>query len=347
MAQNAILSIEDLHVWYRVYGGTLKVLDGAQLQVGKGEKVGLVGESGCGKTTTMKAVLRILAKQARVPQGKILFNGRDMLKMKGRELHQLRGQNMSMIFQDPTAALNPVFTIGAQMRDAIKYSGLLKKGGLTAHEIAVQALKDCAMPDPERIMKNYPFQLSGGMRQRVCIAMALATASNLLIADEPTTNLDVTIQDQVLNLIRTLVTEKGTSLILITHSLGVAREMTDRIYVMYAGRMVEVAPTENIFEQPLHPYTQGLLSSIPKLTGEGMMEGIAGRLPSYLNPPQGCRFCTRCPRVMPECATNRPPLFDMGNGHQVACWLYQDQAGGTNATAGEKGEDREGCELIG
>ncbi|MEL7563493.1 MAG: ABC transporter ATP-binding protein [Dehalobacterium sp.] len=338
MAADTILSMENLHVWYRVYGGIMKVLDGANLAVSKGEKVGLVGESGCGKTTSMKAVLRILAKQAMVPEGKIIFEGRDVLKMKGRELQNLRGQNMSMIFQDPTAALNPVFTIGEQIKDSIKYSGLLTKEGPRADDIAVKALKDCAMPDPERIMKNYPFQLSGGMRQRVCIAMALATASNLLIADEPTTNLDVTIQDQVLNLIRTLVTEKGTSLILITHSLGVAREMTDRIYVMYAGRMVEVALTENIFEQPLHPYTQGLLSSIPKLTGEGMMEGIAGRLPSYLNPPAGCRFCTRCLKAGPECAKNKPPLFEMGNGHQVACWLYQDQA---------LGEKREGCELIG
>lgn len=338
MEKDTILSMEDLHVWYRVYGGIMKVLDGANLTVCKGEKVGLVGESGCGKTTAMKAVLRILARQAVVPGGKILFESRDVLKMKGRELHNLRGQNMSMIFQDPTAALNPVFTVGEQMRDAIKYSGLLTKGGPRAHDVAVKALKDCAMPDPERIMKNYPFQLSGGMRQRVCIAMALATASNLLIADEPTTNLDVTIQDQVLNLIRTLVTEKGTSLILITHSLGVAREMTDRIYVMYAGRMVEMAATENIFEQPLHPYTQGLLSSIPKLTGEGMMKGIAGRLPSYLTPPEGCRFCTRCPKAQPGCEKNKPPLFEVENGHQVACWLYQDRA---------PADRREGCESVG
>lgn len=337
MAADTILSIENLYVWYRVYGGILKVLDGAYLSVSKGEKVGLVGESGCGKTTAMKAVLRILARQAVVPEGKILFEGRDILKMKGQELQNLREKSMSMIFQDPTAALNPVFPIGEQMKDSIKYSGLLTREGPSAHSIAVKALRDCAMPDPERIMKNFPFQLSGGMRQRVCIATALATAGNLLIADEPTTNLDVTIQDQVLNLIRTLVTEKGTSLILITHSLGVAREMTDRIYVMYAGRMVEAAPTEDIFENPLHPYTQGLLSSIPKLTGEGMMEGIAGRLPSYLNPPPGCRFASRCTKARPECEKTRPPLFDMGNGHQVACRLYQGQA---------LTDKREGCETV-
>ncbi len=269
MRKEPILSIEDLHVWFRVYGGLAKVLDGVFLNVFPGERVGLVGESGCGKTTSMKTVLRVLPRQAVIPKGRVLFQGRDVLKMNNHELKSLRGQKISMIFQDPTAALNPVFTIGEQLKDVIRYSGLVKKDGPTPEEIAIRALRDCAMPDPERIMKNYPFQLSGGMRQRVCIAMALATANTLLIADEPTTNLDVTIQDQVLNLIRKLVKEKGTSLILITHSLGVAREMTDRIYVMYAGRMVETAKTDNIFENPYHPYTQGLLDSIPKLTGEG------------------------------------------------------------------------------
>jgi len=335
MAIDKILSIENLHVWFKVYGGMMKVVDGADLTVFKGERVGLVGESGCGKTTTMKAVLRILAKQAVVPEGRVLFEGRDVLKMKGKELHSLRGQKLSMIFQDPTAALNPVFTIGEQLRDAIRYSGFLSKNGPKADEIAMKALRDCAMPDPERIMKNYPFQLSGGMRQRVCIASALATASSLLIADEPTTNLDVTIQDQVLNLIRALVQEKGMSLILITHSLGVARQMTDRIYVMYAGRMVEAASTETIFEHPCHPYTQGLLSSIPKLTGEGMMEGISGRLPNYLNPPAGCRFCPRCSKAMSQCETTKPPLFEIDHGHQVACFLYQDQAVNSPREEGE------------
>ncbi|ATW27290.1 ABC transporter ATP-binding protein [Candidatus Formimonas warabiya] len=338
MDGDPILSIEDLHVWFKVYGGVMKVLEGASLTVGLGERVGLVGESGCGKTTTMKAVLRILSKQAVVPAGRILFQGRDVLKMRGRELQALRGQKLSMIFQDPTASLNPVFTIGEQIRDAIKYSGFVSRNGPKARDIAVQALRDCAMPDPERIMNNYPFQLSGGMRQRVCIATALATAGSLLVADEPTTNLDVTIQDQVLELMHSLVQEKGTSFILITHSLGVAREMTDRIYVMYAGRMVEVAPTEVIFEHPCHPYTQGLLHSIPKLTGEGMMEGIPGRLPSYLNPPSGCRFYPRCAQVLPECQAQKPPLFEIAKGHQVACFRYQNQS------AGSPGE---GCECIG
>lgn len=338
MSATSILSIQDLHVWFRVYGGVLKVLDGVDFEVNPGEKVGLVGESGCGKTTTMKTILRILPRQSVIPQGKVIFQGRDVLAMKGRELQELRGQKLSMIFQDPTAALNPVFTIGEQIKDTIKYSGVVAKDGTTIKNIAIKALRDCAMPDPERIMKNYPFQLSGGMRQRVCIAMALATASNLLIADEPTTNLDVTIQDQVLNLIRTLVQENGTSLILITHSLGVAREMTDRIYVMYAGRMVEVAPTQDIFEHPYHPYTKGLLNSIPKLTGEGMMEGISGRLPNYLDPPSGCRFHPRCSEAIPECRITKPPFFEVENGHKVACFLYKDHT---------VNRQLEGCETVG
>ncbi|MEW6398002.1 MAG: ABC transporter ATP-binding protein [Bacillota bacterium] len=330
-----LLEIQDLQVWYRVYGGTLKVLDGVRFQVRPGEKVGLVGETGCGKTTTMKTLMRILPRQALVPLGRVLFKGRDVLGMRARDLHFLRGQGVAMIFQDPTAALNPVFTVGEQMTDVIRYSGVLGKLHKTVREVAVEALRQAALPDPERILHNYPFQLSGGMRQRVCIAMALATARELLIADEPTTNLDVTIQDQVLRLIRRLVEEKGTSLILITHSLGVAREMTNRVYVMYAGSMVEVAPTEELFENPLHPYTLGLLGSIPKLTGEGIAEGIAGRIPDYLNPPSGCRFHPRCQRALPECAREKPPFFEVGPEHQVACFRYRDRARSGSGHGGE------------
>lgn len=338
MQEKPILAIDGLKVWFRVYGGLSKVLDDVDFKVFPGERVGLVGESGCGKTTTMKAILRVLPRQAMIPKGKIFFENKNVLNMNKKELKSLRGQKISMIFQDPTAALNPVFTIGEQLKDVIKHSGLVEKNGPKPEEIAIKALRDCAMPDPERIMKNYPFQLSGGMRQRVCIAMALATANTLLIADEPTTNLDVTIQDQVLNLIRELVKEKGTSLILITHSLGVAREMTDRVYVMYAGRMVESAKTESIFEQPFHPYTQGLLDSIPKLTGGGIMDGIAGRLPNYLNPPSGCRFYPRCGKAISECSQIKPPLFEMEDGHMVACFLYKEKA---------VAQFEEGCEQVG
>lgn len=322
MESGALVEIRDLAVWYRVYGGLLKVLDGVNLTVASGQRVGIVGETGCGKTTTMKAILRILPRNAVLPRGEVLFQGRKVLGMRGRELQELRGQGVAMIFQDPTAALNPVFTVGQQIMEVIKYA---RAGGGPRERrlMALSALKEAALPDPERIMENYPFQLSGGMRQRVCIAMALATARTLLIADEPTTNLDVTIQDQVLRLMRRLVQEKGTSLILITHSLGVAREMTDLVYVMYAGTMVEVAPTDELFESPLHPYTVGLLRSIPKLTGGGIAEGVPGRIPNYADPPPGCRFAPRCSRAMAICSERKPEFFDTGGvGHRVACWLF-------------------------
>lgn len=326
---NPLLDIRDLHVWYRVYGGTLKVLNGVNFSVEMGERVGLVGETGCGKTTTMKAVLRILPNSAVIPQGEILVHGKDVLKMNSRELHDLRGRGLSMIFQDPTAALNPVFTIGQQLSDVIRYStGSLNNEMKDRREIALRALREARLPDPERMLDSYPVQLSGGMRQRVCIAFAIATARDLLIADEPTTNLDVTIQDQVLRLIRDLVEQKGTSLILITHALGLAREMTNRVYVMYAGNMIEVSGTEELFQNPLHPYTLGLLASMPRLTGGGFAEGIPGRIPDYRDPPLGCRFHPRCPRAFAPCSKSQPPFFYVGSGHRVACFLYQNHSEG-------------------
>jgi peptide/nickel transport system ATP-binding protein len=321
---DVLLDIRDLRVAYRVYGGELKVLNGVNFRVAFAEKVGLVGETGCGKTTTMKALLRILPRTARIPNGEILIHGRDVLKMNHREIANLRGRGLSMIFQDPTSALNPVFTIGQQLYDVISYS----RGNRVTdkREVAIRALRDARLPDAERMLDSYPVQLSGGMRQRVCIAFAIATARDLLIADEPTTNLDVTIQDQVLRLIRDLVEQKGSSLILITHSLGLVRETTDRVYVMYAGNMVEMASTDELFEQPLHPYTQGLLASVPRLTGGGFAEGIPGRIPDYKDPPTGCRFHPRCPHVFEPCTKAMPPFFDQGSGHQVACYLYQEKS---------------------
>ncbi len=241
--------------------------------------------------------------------------------MKDGEVKQLRGAGLSMIFQDPTMSLNPVFTIGEQMFEAIRNSG---QEGCTRkdvqQELAVKALKETSMPDPERILLSYPFQLSGGMRQRVCIAMSLATPRDVVIADEPTTNLDVTIQDQVLKILKDRVESKNSSLILITHSLGVARETSDRIYVMYAGNMVETAPTAELFKRQLHPYTQALMRCIPRLSGGGVAEGIPGRIPNYLDPPKGCRFAPRCPRAVKRCHEEKPEFYDAGSGHQAACF---------------------------
>ena len=325
--ENVLLNIQDLHVEYRVYGGYLKVLNGVNLILREGERVGLVGEAGCGKTTTMKSILQILPPgDFLIPKGEVYYKGKDILKMNFSEIQRLRSKEIAMIFQDPTAALNPVFTIGTQIGDVIKYSIALEEKKVHKEKIkilSVKALKEVSLPDPERMLVNYPFQLSGGMRQRVCIAMAISSSRNLLIADEPGTSLDVTIQDQILRLLKEIVEKKGTSIILITHSLGVAREMTDRIYVMYAGTIVETALTKDLFRNPVHPYTKGLLASVPKLSGGGIAKGIPGRIPDYLNPPQGCRFQPRCEHATSSCAETPPQFFEVEKGHLVACYLAQ------------------------
>jgi peptide/nickel transport system ATP-binding protein len=331
-----LLDIKDLRVEFKVYGGILKDVDGINFKVYHGENVGLVGETGCGKTTTMKAILRILPMPpARIPSGEIFFKNQDLMALKGKELRKVRGSGISMIFQDPTAALNPVFTIGQQMEPIIQNASPENKN-LSKSELrekALAPLKEVALADPERLLDSYPIQLSGGMRQRVCIGMALSTNPELLIADEPGTSLDVTIQDQVLRLLRDLIAKKGSSVILITHTLGVVREMTDRVYVMYAGNMVEVAPTRKLFANPLHPYTQGLMKAVPKLTGGGIATGIPGRIPSYRNPPSGCRFHPRCPHAMDICRREKPPDYLVDEDHSVACFLYDQNVVDLEAVA--------------
>jgi len=323
---DVLLRIENLHVLFKVYEGRLLVLNGVHLLVEVGKRVGLVGEAGCGKTTTMKCVLRILpSPPAKITEGKILFHDRDVLAMSLKGMQRIRGQGISMIFQDPTAALNPVFTVGDQLMSVIKYGS---KGSLSKKEIrnrAISALREVQLPDAERIFTNYPVQLSGGMRQRVCVAMALVTEPELMIADEPTTSLDVTIQDQILRLINGLVDEHGTSVIFITHSLGVVREMADWVYVMYAGNIVESASKAELFSNPLHPYTVGLMSALPKLTGGGIAEGVSGRIPDYIDPPSGCRFHPRCPRAVDWCAKKRPSFDTVNEDHEVACFAYQGE----------------------
>lgn len=299
-----LLDIQDLSVWYKTYRGFAEVVDHINLYVGKGEKIGLVGESGRGKTTTMKMVMRTLDERGiKVGEGsKLLFGGEDILAMDAKALLDLRRRKISMISQSPMAALNPVFTIGQQMMDVLKYSGQFdkhdKKGMLDA---ARKAIDSVMIPDPDRILNSYPHQLSGGMRQRICIATSLLTPRQLLIADEPGTALDVTVQGQIHKLLRRLVEEEKRSLIMITHSLGVVRELVDRIYVMYAGNIVENCDTAELFKNPLHPYTQGLLACVPRLTGGGISAGIYGYIPSYVNPPKGCRFFNRCPHCTERC----------------------------------------------
>ena len=320
-----LLDIKDLSVWYKTYRGYSQVVDGVSFYVGRGEKVGLVGESGCGKTTTMKAILRLQEDgNARVqPGASIQFDGEDVLAMNKNALLELRRKKISMISQSPMAALNPVFTIGQQMLDVIKYSGYVdKKDHAGMLEAARQAITSVMISDPDRMLKSYPYQLSGGMRQRICIATSLVTPRQMLIADEPGTALDVTVQDQIHRLLRRLVEEDKRSLIMITHNLGVVRELVDRIYVMYAGNIVEVAETPLLFKNPLHPYTEGLFDCAPRLAGGGISSGIYGYVPDYFNPPKGCRFCTRCKYCKPECEQKKPPQVEVEPGHFVACFKY-------------------------
>jgi peptide/nickel transport system ATP-binding protein len=313
-------------VSYKTYRGTSKILNGISLRVHPAEKVGIIGESGCGKTTTMRAILRILAHNALIEGGEIRFKDNDILKMNKKQLTDLRRKSLTMIFQDPTAALNPVFKVRDMLEDVIRYSSSNNGGNVSKEELhrkSVEILSEVALPDPERVLGSYPFQLSGGMRQRICIAISLSAARDLLIADEPTTSLDVTVQDQVLRLMKDLVEKKKLSVILISHALGTVNGTVDRVYVMYAGSMIEVAETEEMFSNPLHPYTKGLLASVPKLTGTGFSEGIAGRVPDYIDPPPGCRFHPRCKFAMEICRKEKPPPFNGGTAnHEVSCWLY-------------------------
>lgn len=322
-----LLRIQDLSAGFKVFEGLLRVLENVRLDIAKGEKVGLVGETGCGKTTTVKAVLQVLPQPpALIFGGEILFRGQDVLKMSNRSLRRNLRPFVSAIFQDPLQALNPVFTVGTQLMDIVHEWAAVSKKKISKRDMfeqCVEALAQTGMPDPERIMRCYPIQLSGGMRQRVCIAAALVRPVELLLADEPTTNLDVTIQDQILRKLHELAREKGLSILFITHSLGVVMDLTERVYIMYAGTIVEEGRTEELFAKPMHPYTKALLQCVPKLTGEGVSQGIPGRIPSYLEPPLGCRFRPRCAYAIDICAQKSPVLLEMNNARRVACHLLE------------------------
>lgn len=331
MQKKPLLEVKDLKLGFEVFGGLLEVLDEVNFTVDHEEKVALVGESGCGKSTFLRAITKNLnLSKVKISKGKILFNGKDILKMKIKEIDKLRGKEISMIFQDPTEALNPVFTIGYQMKAIIKYSSVRIDKNLTGTKIKsiiIEALKKVMLPDPERILGSYPFQLSGGMRQRICIAMALLGNVSLIIADELGTNLDVTVNDQILFLLNELVNKNRISIILVSHDLGVVKNIAERTYVMYAGSIVELAKTKELFKHPMHPYSKGLIAAIPRLTGEKMSDGIPGSLPNYLNLPRGCRFYPRCNSKMTICEFEKPPLIEIGESHKVACWLFDRERG--------------------
>jgi len=332
-----LLDVAELSVEYSIYEGILRVLTGVSMSLHSGEKVGLVGESGCGKTTTILSILGLLPPEGQITNGTIEFKGKDVLSLSGKAQRNFRANSVSVIFQDPTAALNPVFTVGHQLEDAIGSSLRVAGKSPSRKEIrkrAMQALQAAQLPDPERMLASYPIQLSGGMRQRVCIGLSLATPSEIILADEPGTSLDVTIHDQILRLLKQLVEENNVAILLVTHSLGVVREWTDRVYVMYAGSIVESGTTATLFESPQHPYTVGLLNAIPRLASRKPFYGIPGRVIEYINPPSGCRFSDRCSQQMDICSTQRPASFAIHDQHFVNCFLY-DAKSGASSVAGQ------------
>ncbi|MBV8106825.1 MAG: ABC transporter ATP-binding protein [Hyphomicrobiales bacterium] len=327
MSAEPLLSVRSLSVDFSTYGRVSHVLRDVSLDVPARRHVALVGESGCGKSVTMKAIMGILAQPpARIVGGEIRFDGRDLLQVRGGEWDAWRGTAMSMVFQDPMTSLNPVFTIGDQMETILKYADRRlgrrrdRRGRL---DRVYEVLAQVRMPDPERIAKSYPIMLSGGMRQRVLIAMALLTEPRLLIADEPGTALDVTTQAQILKLLRDLVEERGLALLMITHNLGLVREAADFVYVMYAGAVVERGPAVEIFARPSHPYTRALFDCVPKLSGETTFKGIDGSLPDYGAPPPGCRFAPRCPLAVAMC-NRSPDERPVGPNHSAACWRLEE-----------------------
>ena len=328
-AQFPLLSIEDLHLDFDTFDGALHVLDGINIALDAGETVGIVGETGCGKSVTVRSILRLLPMPpARFSSGAIRFKGRDLAVASERDMRRIRGLEIALIPQDPMSYLNPVFTVGRQLMDVIRAHARnrprdKRPAEKSAWEKAIELLTQVHLPHPEKQLEAYPHELSGGMRQRVLIAMALAGQPSLLIADEPTTALDVTIQAQILRLIGDLVDRLGLAVILISHDIGVVAKVCRRIVVMYAGTVVEDASAENLLDRPLHPYTQGLLAAIPKLRGDNQqLSGIPGSIPNLLQPPDGCRFYDRCPLRMDVCRTTKPPLVDAGGGQRVACHLY-------------------------
>jgi peptide/nickel transport system ATP-binding protein len=320
-----LLEIKGLKTYFFTDEGVVRAVDGIDLHIDKGETLGVVGESGCGKTVTALSIMKLIAMPpGRIVEGQILYQGRDLVPLPAAQMRKIRGKEISMVFQEPMTSLNPVFTVGEQIAEAIRlHEGL---GRRDAMDKTVEMLKIVHMANPERRVKEYPHQLSGGMRQRVMIAMALSCHPHLLIADEPTTALDVTIQAQILDLLNELKAKLGMAVMLITHDMGVIAETAQRVVVMYAAKVAEEAPVRQLFKEPLHPYTQGLLRSIPRIdlaaTKKQRLEAIAGVVPSLIDVPVGCRFAARCPHVKSVCTEKDPVIKEVSPGHKVACWLY-------------------------
>ena len=325
-----LLVIKDLRLQFRSMRGLVKALDGVNLTLHEHEILGLVGEAGCGKTITGLSVLGLMQRpQAEITSGEILFHGDNLVAKSDREMQHLRGREISMVFQDPLASLNPVFRVGSQIMDIVR----MHKGvsHAEARETTRQALDAVGLPTDKETLNRYPHQFSGGMRQRVCMAMALACGSPLLIADEPTTALDVTIQAQILNLLLRLRDDLGVAQVVITHNVGVAAQTCDRIAVMYAGTVVEEGPVTDVLKRPLHPYTIALYQCLPHGRQASELQTIPGTVPDLIDPPSGCRFHPRCPHVMPICPEQKPAPVQIGERHWVSCFWAESCAGGVSS----------------
>ncbi len=320
-----LLEVRRLKTYFFTHESVIPAVDGIDLHVDEGESLGVVGESGCGKSVTARSIMRLIPQPpAKIVGGEILWGGMNLLTLSPRQMKKIRGKDISMILQDPMTSLNPVFTVGEQIAEVFRlHMGDSRKGAM---DQTIEMLKIVGIPSPEKRVREYPHQLSGGMRQRVMIAMALSCKPKLVIADEPTTALDVTIQAQILDLMAKLKEELKMAIMLITHNLGVVAEATQRVIVMYAGKIMEEADVNVLFRYPMHPYTKGLLKSIPRLdkaeTGRRILESIPGVVPSMLDLPPGCRFSPRCNAVMGVCREKEPPVFKI-EGHKVRCWLVE------------------------
>jgi peptide/nickel transport system ATP-binding protein len=324
----SLLEIRDLKTWFKTDEGMVQAVDGVSLSIARGETLAVVGESGCGKTVTARSVLKLIdMPPGRFESGQILWRGRDLIPLDAAEMDTIRAREIAMVFQEPMTSLNPVYTVGEQIGESLRtHEGLSRKAAMDA---TIEMLKLVQIPNAERRVGDYPHQFSGGMRQRVMIAMALACKPKLLIADEPTTALDVTIQAQILELLADMKVRFGMAIMLITHAMGVVAENAQRVVVMYAGKVVEEAPVEELFGNPRHPYTQGLIRSIPRVdakarglkNGRARLEQIPGTVPSLLNPPEGCRFANRCRFASDPCRSAEPPLRQVAPDHKVACIL--------------------------
>jgi peptide/nickel transport system ATP-binding protein len=319
---DSLLEIHGLKTYFATDDGMVRAVDGVDLTIARGETLGVVGESGCGKTVTAMSVLKLIAMPpGRIVEGQILWRGRDLVPLPPEEMNRIRGKEIAIVFQEPMTSLNPVYTVGEQIAEVVRLHENV--GRRAALEKTVDMLRLVHIPNPERRVHDYPHQFSGGMRQRVMIAMALSCNPRLLIADEPTTALDVTIQAQILELLQEMKSRFGMAIMLITHAMGVVAETAQRVVVMYAGKVIEEAPVEKLFGRPSHPYTKGLIRSIPRIdraaTRRTRLEAIAGVVPSLLDPPPGCRFAPRCPYAIPLCREAVPPLREIEPGHRVAC----------------------------